>query len=412
LSSSRSMLRFSFGIGRLAVVSGLALAASVPWLLASCATTEDGAAPPTDDPSKLPEAGISDSGDAQVPVDGGCNAADPACVTKPISCDEAAWCPVPANVTNFALTAVWGSSKDDVWASGSGGTVIHWDGATWTPTPVPTETALPIKNTFHALWGSGPNDVWVASATDVIFHSDGFRDGSATWVRAPQASDPGFRPAPLYAAWGTNADDVHLGGVPTYFETPGGSDNSNHVVKKPSDAGIEWEKKLGTATIHGIWGSSADDIWLIADNSLYVPHEIGQTLHGTRAGKDFVWTPVESRAAVVLRGIWGSSANDVWLVGDSGTIRHFGPNATEWAAIPSPTFETLHSVWGSGPNDVWAVGETGTILHWDGTSWRSSVAAFPVNKKKPHLYGVWGSGPNDVWIVGDGGALRYTGGAK
>jgi hypothetical protein len=394
----------------MAVFAGLALAAALPWPLASCATTEE-ASGPQDRPGAVLGAGGSDGSDGGLSDSGGdagCRASDPTCVTKPITCEEAAWCPVPTNVSAlYALTAVWGSGKDDVWASGSGGTVIHWDGATWTPTPLPTETGLPIKNTFHALWGSGPNDVWVASATDIIFHSDGFRNGTATWRHLPNAVQA--RPVPIYAVWGTGLDDVRFGGAPYYFNDPDGLFTGNQIVKKSSNEGAEWMPSRGTATIHGFWGSSTQDLWLIGDNRAAVDWQIGFTMRGTRHGDDFVWTEVDSRASVVLRGIWGSSESNVWTVGDQGTIRRFGPNATEWEVIESPTTETLHAVWGAAANDVWAVGESGTILHWDGTTWTTSVAAFPVNQKRPHLYAIWGSGPTDVWIVGDGIALRYTG---
>ena len=89
----------------------------------------------------------------------------------------------------------------------------------------------------------------------------------------------------------------------------------------------------------------------------------------------------------------------------------FGCNV--WTAIPSVSIgiydDQLVSVAIAAPNDVWAVGDNGTIIHWDGATWKESVAAFQVNKKKPDLHGVWGSGPNDVWIVGDGVALHHTG---
>ena len=116
-----------------ALLSALGLVAPIPWLLASCATTEAGTPATEQPPVTLPEAGQGEAGEP--PVDGGCDASDPDCVTKPLTCDEAAWCPVPTNVSNFyALTAIWGSGKDDVWAAGSGGTMIHWDGAAWKPT--------------------------------------------------------------------------------------------------------------------------------------------------------------------------------------------------------------------------------------------------------------------------------------
>ncbi|AKU95560.1 Type IV fimbrial biogenesis protein PilY1 [Labilithrix luteola] len=393
---------------------GAILVGALPWALASCATTDGGGGSSDRDPTKVPEAGSVDGGDAGATTDGGCDPSDPNCVTKPVGCDEAAFCPSPTNLsTALTLTAVWGSSKNDVWASGSGGTVLHWDGATWVSTPVPTETTLPIKNTFHALWGSGPNDVWLASATDVIFHSDGFKNGTVTWVRAPNATGSEYAKAPIYAAWGTSADDFRFGGAPCTLELPGTLTQGNQLVKKPSNAGFEWSRVEGFGTINGIWGSSPDDIWIVADNSSSTGWQFGQTLHGTRSGStDFVWADVDSRASATLLGIWGSSASDVWTVGEAGAIRHLGSSGDDWSVVDSPTRETLHAVWGTGPKNVWAVGNSGTILHWDGTAWSPLVAAFPVNKKKPHLYGVWGTGSADVWIVGDGIVLHSTGGGQ
>ena len=42
----------------------------------------------------------------------------------------------------------------------------------------------------------------------------------------------------------------------------------------------------------------------------------------------------------------------------------------EWQN-PLPTGHDLWRVWGSGENDVFAVGQNGTIVHYDGVSWDS-----------------------------------------
>ncbi|MBX3252334.1 MAG: hypothetical protein KF901_34490, partial [Myxococcales bacterium] len=161
--------------------------------------------------------------------------------------------------------------------------------------------------------------------------------------------------------------------------------------------------------VRGIWGSSATDVWMVVDNSATNPWEQGMTLHGTGpSAAELSFTPVDSRSAVGLNAVWGSSANDVWAVGELGTIRRIVAGDARWRLVTSPTTARLRSVWGSGPKDVWAVGQAGTILHYDGTSWTSSVAALPVGPK-PELYGVWGSGADDVWIVGDGIILHSTG---
>jgi hypothetical protein len=41
-----------------------------------------------------------------------------------------------------------------------------------------------------------------------------------------------------------------------------------------------------------------------------------------------------------------------------------------WRAQSSPTFENLNAVAGLAPNNVWAVGDHGTVLRFDGTQWK------------------------------------------
>src|SRR4051795_173193 len=80
-----------------AVVCGLALAATIPWVFASCAATEDGNVQPPDASTVL-ETGTNDA-DAGADA-GGCDAADLSCVpAPPVRCEDADFCPVPTNVT-------------------------------------------------------------------------------------------------------------------------------------------------------------------------------------------------------------------------------------------------------------------------------------------------------------------------
>ena len=100
-------------------------------------------------------------------------------------------------------------------------------------------------------------------------------------------------------------------------------------------------------------------------------------------------------------GIWGSGANDVWLVGRSAARRW---NGSTWSNVLTGSLSALYGVWGAAANDVWAVGEGGTILHWDGARWSSIPSGTTAT-----LRSVWGSGPGDVWAVGDNGtAVHYT----
>jgi photosystem II stability/assembly factor-like uncharacterized protein len=75
-------------------------------------------------------------------------------------------------------------------------------------------------------------------------------------------------------------------------------------------------------------------------------------------------------------------------------------NGAAWTPSASGTTEWLTGVWGSGPNDVWVVGDEGTILRWNGSTWMPSSSG-----TRERLSAVWGSGPNDVWIAGDYGTV-------
>jgi hypothetical protein len=58
-----------------------------------------------------------------------------------------------------------------------------------------------------------------------------------------------------------------------------------------------------------------------------------------------------------------------------------------WTAVPSPTTENLKSVWGTSASDVWAVGNNSTVLRFNGNSWGNG----PAVPGSPDLKQVWGT---------------------
>jgi len=104
-----------------------------------------------------------------------------------------------------------------------------------------------------------------------------------------------------------------------------------------------------------------------------------------------------------IRGVWGSSASDVFAVGNGGTILHYDGN--EWSPMVSGTSANLLYVWGTSPSDVFVTGASGTILHYDGTNWNSMSSGTTVG-----LWSIWGDSSSNVYIVGDAGSvLLYDG---
>ena len=146
--------------------------------------------------------------------------------------------------------------------------------------------------------------------------------------------------------------------------------------------GWRLESPLPTGyALNGVWGSSASDVWAVGD--------AGTIVHWNGA----VWATVASGTKKDLKAIWGSGASNVWAVGVAGTILHW--NGSAWTAETSPTTNPLAAIWGSGANDVWAVGAD--VLRWNGSEWTAKLEA-PAGTGVV-VNGVWGSGPDDVWCM-------------
>ncbi|MFT5431843.1 MAG: hypothetical protein ACI9OJ_002541 [Myxococcota bacterium] len=109
-----------------------------------------------------------------------------------------------------------------------------------------------------------------------------------------------------------------------------------------------------------------------------------------------------------LWGVWGASSDDVFAVGGSGTdpsaaTLHRRQNGT-WQNIPSGTgmavdperpTRAFFKVWGSSASDVWVVGQSGAVVHFDGSDWKAHHTGTAKD-----LIAVWGTGPQHVVAVG------------
>jgi hypothetical protein len=162
-----------------------------------------------------------------------------------------------------------------------------------------------------------------------------------------------------------------------------------------------WEGPLPQGnTLRSIWGSAANDVWAVGD--------LGTILHWDGSG----WSGVASGTSAALNGVWGSAANDAWAVGAAGTLLHW--NGSAWSSVASGTTDPFSAVWGSSASDVWVVGGVfsdlgATILHWNGAAWTTAVSSS--TNTIPFLRAVWGSAANDVWVAGLNGELRHWNGS-
>lgn len=388
--------RVAFG----ALLGALVLAA------ASCADSSESNSNDRDSGSTIPSPPVETKQDAGGDGDGGCDAGGLGCDTPVATCDDGAWCPVTTPLdARLGLGAVWGTSASDVWAVGAGGTILHFDGATWNAATSGTSEAI------YAIWGSSPTDLWAVSSTQKMLRSTGWANGSATWTLTTALAGPRDYDAVgknVRAVWGTSTSDVMIAGES--FKISYDNPPANRWRATLVGGELAWAPASDCVndffaecpSIFGLSGTGPNDRWAVGTSG-YAAYATSVDETGTPN-----WTPLDSQSTDDLQAVWSAGPGEAWAVGRRGTIRHRATGAERFSVVDSGTQNTLRAVWGSSPNDVWAVGDAGTVLHFDGTAW--SPAAVSLNSKTPPtLRGVWGSRPDDVWAVGDGIVLHFTG---
>lgn len=129
----------------------------------------------------------------------------------------------------------------------SEGTILHYDGSSWTTQPSGTTTLL------IAVWGASASDIYAAGHEGVMLHST----GNGTWT--PQDSGTTQH---LFAVWGASATELYASGM------------GNSVLRSTGD-GTWTSEPTGAATtiLQGDFGTGAGDLYAVGD--------AGLILHGT-----------------------------------------------------------------------------------------------------------------------------------
>jgi len=255
------------------------------------------------------------------------------------------------------LRGVWGSGASDVYAVGHGGTILHYNGTSWSSQTSGT------TNNLYGVWGSGASDVYAVGASGTILRST---DSGTTWTSKTSGTTNH-----LYGVWGSGASDVFAVGY-------GGT------ILHSTDSGTTWTSQTSntTNTLYSVEGSGDSDVFAVGAS--------GTILHYNNTS----WSSQSSGTTNNLYGVWDYNSSNVYAVGASGTILKY--DGSDWSSpMTSGTTNKLYSVWGTAADNVFAVGASGTIIKYSDSSWASLTSGTTYN-----LNGVWGSGASDVFAVG------------
>jgi hypothetical protein len=237
------------------------------------------------------------------------------------------WTEVAVPASTPTLYGVWASSGTNVWAVGIAGTVLRYDGNAWMPATI--TGAAPTQN-LAAVWGASPADVWIVGEGGLVLH------GSASGV----ARETSNTTENLTGVWGTGAGNVWAVSA------------LGTVIRRSATWTVQ-ATDLAARVFYGIWLAAPppNDVWVAGDRV---------ALHNDGGG----WAAA-SNALDIATSIWGSASDDIWTVGRSvapnlTTISRF--DGVQWLAVPNPATAALLAVRGTSATNVWAVGNGGTVL--------------------------------------------------
>ena len=266
----------------------------------------------------------------------------------------ATWHRVELSV-NPDFTGVWGSGPNDVFAVGSNGLVIHYDGTGWAVQPSGTSSLL------LGVFGLGPDDVY-AVGVNVALHYDG-----TTW--SPM---PGTEGTELWGIWADGPDDVFATG-------------QNGVILRWD--GERWSRMASPTPyiLFGLWGTSAADVWAAG-------------IRGTVLHYDGIdWRPVTVPSGGDFFALTGRSRSDLLIAGNAGLVLRY--DGSVWSFLPQDaTRENLRAI-------TYTPGGVPRVAGWSGTVIRHGPSGWVRETGSASLLGSVAEPDGTVTIVGSAGLV-------
>lgn len=294
------------------------------------------------------------------------------------------WCRETLPITVTAnLNGVTGTAANNVIVVGDSGTVLLFNGMSWQKLSPPSGS-VPL---YAAAARAGGTVVNIAGDAGVILRLTGtnftsITNSVTTAALRAAAIGPGNNPTTFFVGDNTNGLTLDSGAtsvgsrnlqvnVPLYgiAQNPNSTGNDLFVVGALNGTRGFATRWNGGSGLDAQMVTPGDGIMgniytvLCGINYHYAAGQSGMIVRRlTPSNNGDKWMTVATPTAQSLRGMWAGAENNIYAVGDSGTITQF--DGTTWVNVNTATTSNLRAVWGSSPTNIYAVGDSGTIMHY------------------------------------------------
>ncbi|MBI4273036.1 hypothetical protein HY621_04260 [Candidatus Uhrbacteria bacterium] len=213
------------------------------------------------------------------------------------------------------------TSSSNGWATGDGGALAQWNGSVW------SESSIPSSADIHGIYALSSSDIWAAGKNGRIWHFDG-----SSWTLHTDTGDE---------AWN---DIVFTSASNGWAAGDGG--------KLAQWNGTMWAESTipSSANIFSLSAISSSDLWAVGANGRIWRYN-GST-----------WSLHTDTGDQEWHGLAFANADDGWAVGSGGALQRW-LNGT-WSGFISPTGQALETAIVDNPRHGWAVGANGTVLEF------------------------------------------------
>ncbi|MBI4776110.1 MAG: hypothetical protein HY788_18360 [Deltaproteobacteria bacterium] len=281
--------------------------------------------------------------------------------------DQGSWSPLTNVITTSDLNAIRGSSPENVFAVGKGGVILHYDGGAWAP--MQSGVNLELRGVWASPWEYA---LAVGAEGTILINQDNGWAPMESGVTSDLNAVYGPPITDYYAIYavGKNGVVLYYDGFEWYHPDMGIDVDLNDVwVSERGQVfvvgqgglilqfdGRSWEQvPSGTSedlnAITGIRVSALSQYVVAVGDSGTILVFDGKT-----------WSPFPSNLSIDLIGVGVTGLRSLFVLGRDGS-GHLHDGAL-WQPSILPASVAVRSVWADSRQDLFAVGDSGTILRY------------------------------------------------